>query len=129
MPVTVPYITKIVGGYEFTYAEGDESVMSIKATNLNQDGRKNITAEFEGSFIETGLFFAGVKINLLSIRERMELSSKLKRDIPEGYAIDWDTVVEGICIQLIILHREGTPTEELWTNVDLEPPKYLIDPI
>jgi len=129
MAITIPSINKIAGGYEFEYIEGDESVLTIKATNIFQDGRKNITAEFEGRFIEEGCFFAGVKINILSIRDRKDLVSKIKADSPKNYTIDWDTIVEGICIQLIILYREGTPTEELWTNTDVEPPKYLIDPI
>ncbi|HUU63670.1 MAG TPA: AAA family ATPase [Dehalococcoidia bacterium] len=54
----------------------------------------------------------------------------LAKDLGERYQeFDWSRILEQLCKELTHIVRRGEPAVEIYTNEDVEPPKYLLYPL
>ena len=68
--------------------------------------------------------------NPLANRTKNELKKELSRRYhPDGIQINWDEIIECLCVNTIEQYELGEPVEEIWSNRDWEKPGYLLDPI
>ena len=68
--------------------------------------------------------------NPLATRTKNELKKELeKRYHPDGTKIDWDEIIETLCVNTIEQYERGEPVEEIWSTEDWGKPGYLLDPI
>jgi len=120
-----PSIKETVAGYDF---EWPDQHLKIAVTRIKQhkDGRINgwlmMTTDAEGY----SPLLHQCDFNLTSSQTQRQLVNTMK----EKYeAASWDEVVEQLRYYILERARQGEPVQELFTGDDVEPPRYLLDPI
>lgn len=57
---------------------------------------------------------------------KKELSQRYK---PKNIIMNWDEIIETVCVNMLDQYERGEPVEEIWSTEDWEKPGYLLDPI
>jgi hypothetical protein len=119
-----PVIKENINSYELVWA--DEQI-SIKVARIHEQAR-GIVAEititlltgFPNNHLHQSMF------NLSALSARVELIKSLKKTSAD---IDWDSIIEQLCVYVPRFHRKGEPVETLMSDEDTSPPQQFIDPI
>ena len=127
--ISDPIIVPTPLGYNFLWGGDNDDDFSAKAviTRIN-DSSRGLLAEIEiwSSFMTDYPLLSGIRFNMTSERARTGLAKRLYSLYQK---IDWQNVVEKICLGVIELSRQGEPVQELTSNDDIAPLDYLIAPI
>ena len=125
--VSEPNIRPTTSGYIFDWHNGEESYLKINISRLS-DSNRGLIGEIEiwPSFMEKYPLLSGIRFNLTSERARTGLAKRLANLKPQ---IEWQTIIEQVCMGVIELYRQGEPVLELTSNDDVGPLEYLISPL
>ena len=118
-----PRLEVIAGGYKATWH--DEGIMAT-AERIKSDGR--------GTHADIGIFYRYEQeysiihqaiMTLTSTNSRGTVAKRLAKQVAE---VDWDNILDALCILVLHEDRQGEPVEELWGH-DISPPDYLLYPL
>ena len=121
--VSEPSIHPTATGYQFDW----EEYLKIAVGRLKDDSR-GLTGEIEvwPSFMDDYPLLSGIRFNLTSERARTGLAKRLGTLKPK---IEWQAIIEQVCMGIIELYRQGEPVIEINSTDDIAPLEYLISPI
>jgi hypothetical protein len=123
MSTSEPTITQIAGGWEFTYPDG----VRIQARGLGRNKSKYLTAEvdiYENQKNTTPI--VGQTINLSDLKKLDGFADLLgERWVNK----DWVNILVDWRKRIIQLYREGDAIEESCPYEEVEPVKYLVEPL
>lgn len=54
---------------------------------------------------------------------------QLAKELAERHKIDWDTILEQLCVKVLEAERTGEPVIELCPSEDSQPPRFYLPPI
>ena len=138
LTVSKPIIRKFLGGYEFSWCEGGEAVITLTARRVHENSG-GITAEINlDHFYAEKPALTSLRVNLSSKRGRDDIAKRLsdleisRRLIKEKLPTDinWPELIEQISGEIIQREREGDPGLIIEPSVGIaKHPGYLIEPI
>ncbi len=122
--MSVPKVSNTLDGYRYEWPEG----ISIEATRIKQhtDGRVTGEIKIQKSGEDKNKHLHQAQFNFSSTSSRKTLSKTL---LERYSSIDWDAVLEQLCVYTIERLREGDPVTEVWIDDnEISIPPYLIRP-
>lgn len=121
-----PEARAIAGGYRYTWAAEQ---LQATVTRIIDDHRGGTTAEINFKVISgpNAGHLHQCRMNMMSTPTKKSLVSALRsRSIPE---VEWDAIVETLCVDALRRHRLGEPIVEIGTRPGREGPAYRLDPM
>ena len=120
-----PIITDTFSGYAF---EWEVEKLQIIVSNLhfhNSDGR--LTGELLLKSLKTGNpIYPPTDFNFKSEPTRTKLANALDK-VNEDYP--WHEIINQLSLAVIERARKGAETQELWTDVEVPPLEFLLEPL
>jgi archaellum biogenesis ATPase FlaH len=120
----LPKITDTALGYVF---EWKDEMITIDVTRLKQGNDGRLVGEISITTTAPGynshLHQASFNFTSSSTRE------KLAKQLKSSFECEWHVILEQLCVYTLRKHRSGTPVETIWTNAEITPPSYLINPL
>lgn len=122
--MTVPQITELPGGYRF---EWEQEQVQIRISRLHEHsdvvkGELIITTSAPGY----APHLRHEQFNFSSSRVRRDLAKDLAEEYKDA---DWRAMLEQLSVLTLQRIRQGDPVEEIWSHDDIEPQRYLVDPL
>ena len=118
-----PIITEEVGGYFFDWQPEN---VQIKVSHIQVGKGGKVGGEILILSKGEGLHAPTAFESFASESKRTELIRTLLQDHP---SYDWKDILQVLCYEVLKRARTGEPLQELWTNIDVPPLEYLIDPL
>ena len=104
----------------------EQIVIDLHHLHRHRDG--HVTAEITVRTTLPGIppVMHNSLFNLHSLPARKSLKTYLAEMVPE---VQWITILEEMCADVLRQYREGEPWQEVWTTEEVAPPSYLIYPL
>jgi hypothetical protein len=125
--MTQPVVVCDVGGYTFAWTDEQIKISTTGVRNHSSDGR--VTGVLKIETTAPGykpLLHSPAQFNFMATRSRDELAKRLTTRFKE---IDWYARLEQVCNEVITRAQLGEAMVEIDTCEDMEPPKWLLEPI
>jgi len=119
----MPDISQTLTGYTFEWAEHN-LIVKVSRIRPHTDGR--ITADISIILGKDKQEEPTFSFNFSSSTTRKQLIKSLNEKYPDWV---WLEIIDELSRQVQKLALTGEPVKELWTSEDMEPPKYLLEPI
>lgn len=122
MPDNKPAIETTASGYDFIW---DEYGITIKVNRIRTGHDAAVLGELIVLNGEATIY-PPTKMNFTSDRTR---NSLVKTLTAKRTGVPWSMVIDQLCYGVQDRVRRGEPVKELWTNEDIKPPEYLLEPL
>jgi hypothetical protein len=127
--MSVPKFTNKGTRYLF---EWEDEKLQVEVSKLHsvRDGNISCVITATTTHPDSKPHLYQTNFNPLADRTKASLQKELARRYkPAGISIDWDEIIETLCVNTIEQFESGEPVEEIWSTADWERPGYLLDPI
>ena len=122
-----PTFKPIGNKYLFKWEE-EKLEAEVARLHLHQDGRLTCNLTFRTFHPQYEPHLLKTSFNLSSSRSRAEVKKHLAIRYHEK--VNWDAILEVLCLTTEAKFEEGEPVQELWVDdSDIPAPEYLINPI
>jgi len=121
--ISEPKVTNDTGSYLFLW---EREGIACHVGRI-KDSREGLSADllFKTTAPGSSTHLHQARLNLTATRSRKEFAHHLagRRD-----DVDWEAVLEQVCVYVVEKEREGEPIEEIWPE-GATPPRYLLYPL
>ena len=122
-----PQFKPIGNKYTFTW-EDEKLEAEVARLHRHQDERLTCNLTFRTFHPQYKPHLLKTSFNLSSSRSRAEIKKHLATRYHEK--VDWDAILEVLCLTTEAKFEEGEPVQKLWVDdSDIPAPEYLINPI
>jgi hypothetical protein len=123
--MTIPIAACNAGIYSFHWSEEG---IRIRVDRLLEDNRGGISGEVTVLSEAPGNpgHIHATRLNLLSSQAKIKLAVALKTKVEH---LDWQAIIEQLCVMTVERHRQGEPVLDLGTAPDYDKKRYRLHPV